>query len=85
VLLGEGDPRAAIAAPEGLGFDLLPGNGDLTAAEVALQCSGFNREGRAEARAGSRCAARYDYDPHRLPAVAEHADPERPVAADRAC
>ncbi|MBT8048010.1 MAG: ParA family protein [Xanthomonadales bacterium] len=36
VLLGERDIGETILRPEGLDFDLLPANGDLTAAEVAL-------------------------------------------------
>jgi len=36
VLLGERDIEETLLRPEGLGFDLLPANGDLTAAEVAL-------------------------------------------------
>ena len=36
VLLGERDVEETILRPEGLDFDLLPSNGDLTAAEVAL-------------------------------------------------
>jgi chromosome partitioning protein len=45
VLLGDVDARSAVrAAPEG-GFDVLPGNADLTAAEVKL-INAFAREGR---------------------------------------
>jgi chromosome partitioning protein len=36
VLLGERDIEKTLLRPEGLEFDLLPANGDLTAAEVAL-------------------------------------------------
>lgn len=36
VLLGERDVEETILQPEGVEFDLLPANGDLTAAEVAL-------------------------------------------------
>ena len=36
LLLGERTARETILRPEGLDFDLLPANGDLTAAEVAL-------------------------------------------------
>ncbi|NCF61603.1 MAG: AAA family ATPase [Gammaproteobacteria bacterium] len=36
VLLGERSAEETILRPEGLDFDLLPSNGDLTAAEVAL-------------------------------------------------
>ena len=36
VLLGERTPEESILRPEGLEFDLLPANGDLTAAEIAL-------------------------------------------------
>ncbi|MBT8041379.1 MAG: ParA family protein [Xanthomonadales bacterium] len=36
VLLGERSARETILRPEGLDFDLLPANGDLTAAEVTL-------------------------------------------------
>jgi chromosome partitioning protein len=36
VLLGERSARETILRPEGLDFDLLPSNGDLTAAEVSL-------------------------------------------------
>jgi len=36
VMLGERDIDETILRPEGLGFDLLPSNGDLTAAEVSL-------------------------------------------------
>lgn len=45
VLMGEATAAAAIVKVESAGFDLLPGNGDLTAAEVNLLTSD-KREGR---------------------------------------
>jgi chromosome partitioning protein len=59
VLLKKDDPRGAIVTPEHLGFSVLPGNADLTAAEVALM-NEFNREGRLRS-ALARVADDYDY------------------------
>lgn len=36
LLLNEATPAEAVLSPEGLGFDIIPGNADLTAAEVGL-------------------------------------------------
>ncbi len=59
VLLRKADPRATIQQPESLGFAVLPGNADLTAAEVALM-NEFNREGRLRA-ALDKLKDDYDY------------------------
>ncbi|MEX0899182.1 MAG: ParA family protein [Gammaproteobacteria bacterium] len=59
VLLKKDDPHGAILNPEGLGFSVLPGNADLTAAEVSLM-NEFNREGRLK-HALSRLDGEYDY------------------------
>lgn len=59
VLLKKDDPSGAIVTPESLGFSVLPGNADLTAAEVALMGE-FNREGRLRA-ALAKLDGQYDY------------------------
>jgi chromosome partitioning protein len=57
VLLGERPVDETVLRPEGLDFDLLPSNGDLTAAEISL----LQREGREFAlkRALAPLASRY--------------------------
>lgn len=59
VLLKKADPRGAVVSPDGLGFAVLPGNADLTAAEVSLMGE-FNREGRLRI-ALEKVADGYDY------------------------
>ena len=76
VLLGDCSAVEALMPVEYGGFMLMPGNQDLTAAEVRLLTMAVGREFKlrnaldADARAVRR-------DPHRLPALAEHADLER--------
>ncbi len=57
VLLGEAEPQAAITRCED-GFDLLPGNIDLTAAEIQL----MDADGREAKLKGALEAVRGDYD-----------------------
>ena len=59
VMLGECTIDEAALSPEGMGFDLLPSNGDLTAAEVAL----LQRDGREFAlkRALQPLLTKYDW------------------------
>ena len=59
VLLGEAEPTACLMRVENAGFDLLPANGDLTAAEVTL----VDAEGREQRlrRALDPIKANYDY------------------------
>ncbi|WJW75499.1 ParA family protein [Thiohalobacter sp. IOR34] len=59
VLLGEIDIRQAILPSEAAGYDVLPGNSDLTAAEVGLLEMDDRERRLAEALAGVR--ERYDY------------------------
>lgn len=59
VLLKKSDPQPAVVKLEHLGFAVLPGNADLTAAEVTLM-NEFNREGRLRL-ALERLAPDYDY------------------------
>ncbi|MGD8380244.1 MAG: ParA family protein, partial [Gammaproteobacteria bacterium] len=59
VLLGEQPASRAIVTVEEAGFDVLPANGDLTAAEVKLM-NAFNREGRLR-KALTEVLDNYDY------------------------
>jgi chromosome partitioning protein len=59
VLLGEAVPEAAIVAVDPGGFDLMPGNQDLTAAEVQLLNAPAGREHRLE-QALAPLRERYD-------------------------
>lgn len=59
VLTGEARPDEAIVGPGDLGFDLMPANADLTAAEVQLMDVAHRERRLAEACA--RLAGRYDY------------------------
>ncbi len=59
VLLKKSDPQPAVVWPEGLGFAVLPGNADLTAAEVTLM-NEYNREGRLRV-ALEKLADDFDY------------------------
>ncbi|HET6564078.1 MAG TPA: ParA family protein [Xanthomonadales bacterium] len=58
VLVGEASVSKARISPEGLGFDLLPSNGDLTAAEMHL----MHQEGREYALKNAIREIRGDYD-----------------------
>lgn len=58
LLLGEASVEDITISVDALGFDLLPGNGDLTAAEVAL----MERDNRAEVLKGALASARGRYD-----------------------
>ena len=59
VMLGEADAADAIVRAEAAGFDILPANSDLTAAEVSL-VNEFSRESRLR-RALEPIADRYDW------------------------
>ncbi len=58
VLLGEVEPAAAVVRVEPAGFDLLPANDDLTAAEVRL----MDREGRERRLSQVLAGVAGDYD-----------------------
>jgi chromosome partitioning protein len=58
VLVGEASVSQARISPEGLGFDLLPSNGDLTAAEMHL----MHQEGREFALKNAIRDIRGEYD-----------------------
>jgi cellulose biosynthesis protein BcsQ len=78
VLLGEAQAREAIVRCED-GYDLLPGNIDLTAAEIQLMDMP-GREQRLLKQALDTVRDGYDFIIDRLPAVAVAAHPQR---ADR--
>ena len=59
VLLGETDAEQTIVASEAAGYDVLPGNSDLTAAEVELLRAADGGQRLREAL--SRVRGRYDY------------------------